>query len=126
MEGNNNIFLVGDDALGYLAQLMYKKYSMTFIWDHLFSKCGSYDQFLGSLHIPLVRTCKHLEYPCLLHMWSHQFDAPSSVLSLLVCHSFLTFIILPHKFKNLWLTLNSLYFFCLRHPPLLGMSFSSQ
>ena len=34
MEGNNNIFLVGDDALGYLAQLMYKKYSMTFIWDH--------------------------------------------------------------------------------------------
>ena len=33
MEGNNNIFLVGDDVLGYLVQLMYKKYSMTFIWD---------------------------------------------------------------------------------------------
>ena len=32
MEGNNDISLVGDDALGYLAVPIYKKYSITFAW----------------------------------------------------------------------------------------------
>ena len=31
-EGCNDIFLAGDDALGYLAGPMHKKYSMAFIW----------------------------------------------------------------------------------------------
>ena len=30
MEGNNDIFFAGDDALWYLAGPMHKKYSMTF------------------------------------------------------------------------------------------------
>ena len=31
LAGKNDIFLSGDDALGYLAGPMHKKYSMTFI-----------------------------------------------------------------------------------------------
>ena len=42
MEGNNDIFLAGDDALGNLAEPLHKKYSMAFIWDHPFSMCESY------------------------------------------------------------------------------------
>ena len=52
MEGSNDIFLAGDNALGYLARPMHKKYSMTFIWGYLFSTCGSYDQFFDPPHIP--------------------------------------------------------------------------
>ena len=36
---NNNIFLAGDDTLGYLAGTVHKKYSMTFIRGHPFSSC---------------------------------------------------------------------------------------
>ena len=32
IEGYNDIFLAGDDALGYLAGPMHKKYFMAFIW----------------------------------------------------------------------------------------------
>ena len=56
---NNYIFLGGGDALRYLAGLMYKKYSTTFIWDHPFSTYVSYYQFFNPL--PLVRVCTHLE-----------------------------------------------------------------
>ena len=58
MEGNNeefnsvDIFLAGDDALEYLAGPMHKKYSMSFIWDHPFSTCGSYDQYFDPSRIP--------------------------------------------------------------------------
>ena len=34
MEGNNDIFLAGDDALGRLTGPMHKKYSMTIICGH--------------------------------------------------------------------------------------------
>ena len=37
MEENNNIFFAGSDALVYLAQLMHKIYSITFVWGHPFS-----------------------------------------------------------------------------------------
>ena len=43
MEGNNVIFLADDDALRYFAGPMHEKYSMTFIWDHLFSTSGFED-----------------------------------------------------------------------------------
>ena len=41
MEGNNDIFFAGDDALKYLAGPVHKKYSMTFIWGHPFDTCRS-------------------------------------------------------------------------------------
>ena len=34
MEGNNNIFIAGGDALVYMAGPMHKKYSATFVWGH--------------------------------------------------------------------------------------------
>ena len=37
MEKNNDISLAGADALVYLAVLMHKKYSTTFVWVHPFS-----------------------------------------------------------------------------------------
>ena len=37
MEGNNDIFLVDDDTLEYLAGPVHKKYSITFVWGHPFS-----------------------------------------------------------------------------------------
>ena len=41
MEGNNDIFFAGADALKYLAGPVHKKYSMTFIWGHPFDTCRS-------------------------------------------------------------------------------------
>ena len=43
MEGNKDIFLLGNDILGYLAIPVHKKHSTTFVWGHRFSTCGSYD-----------------------------------------------------------------------------------
>ena len=40
MEENNDVF----HALVYLAEPMHKKYSITFVWDHLFSTYVSYDR----------------------------------------------------------------------------------
>ena len=62
MEGNN-IFLPGDDALGYLAG-----YSMTFILGHPFNTCRPYERFFDPSHIHLVRKFMHLEYPRLLRV----------------------------------------------------------
>ena len=52
MEGNNDIFLAGDNALGHLAGPMRKKYSMTFIQGNPFSTSGSYDRLFFP-HPPL-------------------------------------------------------------------------
>ena len=41
MEENNYIFLAGGDALVYLAVLMHKKYSPTFVWGLPFNTCVS-------------------------------------------------------------------------------------
>ena len=60
IEGNNDIFLAGDDALGYLAGPMHKKYSMAFIWGYPLGTSESYDQFFDYLHI---HPCAHI---CLL------------------------------------------------------------
>ena len=49
MEENNDIFLVGNDALVYLAGPMHKKYSTTFVWVHPFSTYVSYDGFFNPL-----------------------------------------------------------------------------
>ena len=57
MEGNKDIFLAGVDALGYLGWPMHKKYSMTFIWDHAFGTCGSYDR---SFDPSYVLPCAHM------------------------------------------------------------------
>ena len=43
MKENNDIFLVGGDALVYLAEPMHKKYSSKFAWSHPFSTYVSYD-----------------------------------------------------------------------------------
>ena len=67
MEGNN-IFLAIDDVLWYLAGTVHKRYSMTFIWGHQFSTCGSYDRIFDPFHIAQGRICTHLEYPRLLRM----------------------------------------------------------
>ena len=37
MEENNDIFLIGGDALAYLAVPTHKKFSKTFVWGHPFS-----------------------------------------------------------------------------------------
>ena len=57
MEENNDIFLAGGDALVYLAEPLYKKYSATFSWDHPFSIYVTYDQCLNSS--PPVHTFTH-------------------------------------------------------------------
>ena len=43
MEENNDIFLAGGDALVYLAEPMYKKYSTKLFWGNSFSTYVSYD-----------------------------------------------------------------------------------
>ena len=53
MEGNNDTFLVGDDALRYLTGPMHKKYSTTFILGYPFSTCRSYSRFFYPSHIHL-------------------------------------------------------------------------
>ena len=59
IEENNDIFLGGGDALVYLAGLMHKIYSITFVWGQTFSTYVSYDPFFNPF--PLVRICTHLE-----------------------------------------------------------------
>ena len=57
MEENNVVFLVGDDVLVYLAELMHKKYSTAFVWGHPFSTPRvSYDRFFNSfsLYTPVL------------------------------------------------------------------------
>ena len=88
MEESNYILFAGGDALEYWSKPMHKKCSMTSIWGCLFGMCGSYDQFFDSPHIP---DCAHMyafRKHRLLRMQSHQFETPSPVLTLLVCHSF--------------------------------------
>ena len=48
MEKINGIYLVGGDALAYLAEPMCKKQSTKFVWGHPFSTYASYDQFFNS------------------------------------------------------------------------------
>ena len=66
-EGNNDILLAGDDALGYLVGPVHKRYPMIFIWGHLVRADLMID-FSILLTSPLVHTCTHLEYPHLLCM----------------------------------------------------------
>ena len=55
MEKNNDIFLVGSDAVVYLTKPMHKKYFTKFVWGRPFSRYVSYDHFFNSP--PPVRTC---------------------------------------------------------------------
>ena len=57
MEGNKDVLLPGDDAIGYLTWPMYKKYSMKFISGHSFSTCRPYERFFYYFHIP---PCAHM------------------------------------------------------------------
>ena len=59
VEENNDIILVGGDALIYLAETMHKKYSTTFVWGHPFSTYVSYDRFFNPP--PPVHSCSHFE-----------------------------------------------------------------
>ena len=43
MEGNNNIFFAGGDALVYLSEPVHKKYSTKLFWNNPFSTYVSYD-----------------------------------------------------------------------------------
>ena len=72
MEVNKDIFLTDGDALGYLVRPMHKKCSMSLIWDHLFSTCGSYYYFFDPSRISFVLLCAQLEYHRLVGMWSHR------------------------------------------------------
>ena len=58
VEENNDIFLVGGDALVYLAEPII---STTFFWGHPFSMYLSYGQFFNPP--PPVRTCTHFGRP---------------------------------------------------------------
>ena len=69
MEGSKGIFLVGDDALGYLAGPIYKKYSMTFIWGHPFRTCGSYERFFDPSHIPSFAQIYAFRVPSVYSTW---------------------------------------------------------
>lgn len=51
VEENNDIILVGGDALIYLAEIMRKKYSTAFAWSHPFSTYLSYDRFFKRLSL---------------------------------------------------------------------------
>ena len=68
MEKNNDIFLAGNDALVYLAEATYKKYSTTFLGGYPFRTYVSYNQFLTP------STCMHLHT-----FWMTNFHFPSSV-----------------------------------------------
>ena len=57
MEENNDIFLLGSDALVCLAKPVHKKYSTTFARGDPFSTYVSYDRFFNPL-LP-VRACTH-------------------------------------------------------------------
>ena len=61
MEENNGIFLVGCDALVFLAEPVHKKYSTKFAWVHPFSTYVSYDQFFNPS--AQVRTCTQFGWP---------------------------------------------------------------
>ena len=61
MEKNNDIFLAGGDDLVYLAKLMHKKYSTTFVWGRPFSMYVSYGLFFNPL--PLYAPLHILEDP---------------------------------------------------------------
>ena len=68
MKGNNDIFLAGDDGVVYLAGPVHKDIP----W-HLFGtihlvRANFMTDFWILPTSPLLRTCTHLEYPCLLRM----------------------------------------------------------
>ena len=48
-EENNDIFVAGGDALVYLAELMHKKYSASFVWDHPLITYISYERRVNPL-----------------------------------------------------------------------------
>ena len=58
LEENNNIFLVGGDALAYMAIPMLKKCFTTFVWGHL---VRTYLRTNFSTPLSLVSICAHLE-----------------------------------------------------------------
>ena len=49
MMEENDIFLVGGDALMHLAEPVHKTYYTKFVWSHSFSTYASYNQFFNSL-----------------------------------------------------------------------------
>ena len=64
MEENNGIFLVGCDALVYLAEPVHKKYSATFVWGHQFSTYVSYDRFFNLSPQPHLYTFSMARLHC--------------------------------------------------------------
>ena len=54
MMDENNIFLAGSNALVYLAEPIYKKYSTAFVWGHPFSTYVSQDQFFTFFNFSLM------------------------------------------------------------------------
>ena len=59
MEGSNDIFLAGSDALVYLAVPMHKKYSTTFVWGRI-HLVRTYLRTNVSTPLSLVSICTHL------------------------------------------------------------------
>ena len=110
-EGNNNIFLAGNDTLGYLVRPMHKKYSMACIWSHPFT-CGSYDRVLDLSHmLPNVHMYAFRVHPLfayvILSVWYPSVPFQLFLFALLSSYCFTTEI---QKFMTYVLT------FCLRHP----------
>ena len=65
MEGNNDIFLAGDDAL-WLAEPVHKKQSMMFTCTINVVFASLMTNFSIFFSVPMGCICAHLEYPCLL------------------------------------------------------------
>ena len=117
MEENNDIFLGDGNALVYLAGPIRNKYFTTIVSGYPFSTYVSYDRIFNPTPLP-----PRPFIPC-THMYSFRvipfcvrdfidLILSSPILTRLVCHSFLILFYL----KN--------FFFCLRHSPLSGISFS--
>ena len=109
-EGNNNIFLAGNDTLGYLVRPMHKKYSMACILGHPFT-CGSYDRVLDLSHmLPNVHMYAFRVHPLfayvILSVWYPSVPFQLFLFALLSSYCFTTEI---QKFMTYVLT------FCLRH-----------
>ena len=95
MKENNEIFLTGGDALGYLAGTMHKKYSTRFVWGHPFSRYVSYNQFFNPL--PKCAFRVHLPSPSFCVRDFIHLILSSIILNLLVCHSFLILFYLSNS-----------------------------
>ena len=97
-EENNDIFLAGNDALGYLTGPMHKKKKK--LW-HLFGAihlvCANLMTDFSILPTPRCAHMYAFRVPPPFAIWSHRFDTPTTVLTLLFCYCFLILLSLTNS-----------------------------